>query len=190
MDLVTKLLARTVNITGPNNAEEDIDDKTRREKIENQIKSISTPLIQEIDLKENLTSQDINDHFSKLSTEAETFNWEVEQTDSGRVDESTFHKSGLENQIGKYGFNSRYSDIIGVSIADGSNDVNDVIDPETSTSESRHQSRFELEALSFDSDYYLSDMFDEPPELDLILKWESPPIYLSIIFLMFLMQRH
>lgn len=184
LDMVTKLLARTANIVGAEGGEQELSTEEERQKIEEQIKSAGAesskkPLIEEIDDNNEIkvTASDIDDHFSKLAVEAETFDWEIEQQDPGRVEDGATapgDELNISDFKGKYGFNRQYSGVIGVSMASGSNDVNDVISPEESTPASRHQSRFEFEALAFDPDYYLSDLFDEPPDLASILEWESP----------------
>lgn len=242
LDLVSKLLARTANIVGQNQGQQEIDEDEKKNKVDDLLKksnqigttSGNPPLIQEIDENNNeiqsssiididntnkhvtttgtgaegegegetekshtnnnnnISAADIDNHFSKMAAEAEAFDWEIEQHDPGRIEDvnmtmvSDGVKDGAEDNLlglsdnnnnnnlkGRYGFNRQYSGVMEVSVSSGTNDVNDVIDASTSTPSSRHQLRFELEAMSFDADYYLSDTFDEPPELDSILNWKS-----------------
>lgn len=145
------------------------------------------------DIEENndkkVTASDIDIHFSNMAEEAENHNWEIDQQDPGRIPEDLEMKSS-EAMQGNYGFNHQYSGIMGVSlevlsstfseqsnsngIGGSTDDANDVVNVESSTPESRHQLRWEMEGLCFDPDYYLSDLFETPDELEsYILKWKS-----------------
>lgn len=202
LDLVTKLLARTSNIANQPDNDQDMSEEQIKDKIKELTVSGASnpnqakPLIQEIDDNldtSKISAADIDQHFAKIVEEGEPFNWEIEQKDPGRIEDIpnsrtsdnvlghlTDISSGPasntdpDQKPGFYGFNRIYNSVISVSIASGSNDVNDVVNPETSTPISRHRARYELEAMAFDSDYYLSDTFEAPIDLDEILEWKSP----------------
>lgn len=157
LDLLTKLLARAKNPDhrAPGGGSSSGGDFQR-------------PLIQEMDGdSKNLSKQEIDAHFSRLQSEAEEFDWELPQTLPTEED--------AVNVTGKaqYGFNRQYSGEIGVTMATGSNDVNEYPEPEQSVPGQRSEFRTQLEALAFDPDYYLADTFDNPDIAELI-RWKSP----------------
>lgn len=157
LDLLTKLLARAKNPDhrAPGGSSSSGGDFQR-------------PLIQEMDGdSKNLSNQEIDAHFSRLQSEAEEFDWELPQTLPTEED--------AVNVTGKaqYGFNRQYSGEIGVTMATGSNDVNEYPEPEQSVPGQRSEFRTQLEALAFDPDYYLADTFDNPDIAELI-RWKSP----------------
>lgn len=157
LDLLTKLLARAKNPDhrAPGGSSSSGGDFQR-------------PLIQEMDGdSKNLSNQEIDAHFSRLQSEAEEFDWELPQT--------LPTEEGAVNVTGKaqYGFNRQYSGEIGVTMATGSNDVNEYPEPEQSVPGQRSEFRTQLEALAFDPDYYLADTFDNPDIAELI-RWKSP----------------
>lgn len=157
LDLLTKLLARAKNPDhrAPGGGSNSGGDFQR-------------PLIQEMDGdSKNLSKQEIDAHFSRLQSEAEEFDWELPQTLPTEED--------AVNVTGKaqYGFNRQYSGEIGVTMATGSNDVNEYPEPEQSVPGQRSEFRTQLEALAFDPDYYLADTFDNPDIAELI-RWKSP----------------
>lgn len=166
LDLISKLLARTKNPEhsgyGENSGEP----------------AAAKPLIQEMDLPSAIGAeasvQDIDTHFAKLQSEAEEFDWEIPQQDPGRLSDDDDDDDGVNmSASAKYGFNRQHSGEIGVSLASGGNDANEVPEPEKSTPGGRSAFRTQLESMAFDADYYLADTFDNPEISDLVA-WKSP----------------
>lgn len=169
LDLISKLLARTKN---PEHAS--AQGETSSEPV-----APAKPLIQEMDLPNAIGAessvQDIDAHFAKLQSEAEEFDWEMPQQDPGRLsDDDDDDDDGVNmSASAKYGFNRQHSGEIGVSLASGGNDANEVPEPEKSTPGGRAAFRTQLESMAFDADYYLADTFDNPEISDLVA-WKSP----------------
>lgn len=156
LDLVSKLLAR----------EKNPDHQPAQS-------SAGGPLIQEMDMPaEGAKSEDIDAYFSKLQSEAEEFSWEVSQVDPGRAEDND-NDDELLTTGAKYGFNRAYTGDMGVALAQGGNDANEIEEPEKSVPGARTAFREQLELLAFDADYYLGDTFDNPEIADLVA-WESP----------------
>lgn len=152
LDLVSKLLAREKNP-------------------EHLAQKPSGPLIQEVDMPtEGAESRDVDAYFSRLQSEAEEFSWEVSQADPGRIDDDDDEMLVTGAQ---YGFDRAYSGDMGVALAQGGNDANEIEEPEKSVPGARTAFREQLELLAFDADYYLADTFDNPEIADLIA-WKSP----------------
>jgi protein SHQ1 len=110
-----------------------------------------------------------------LTTEiqqAEAFDWEVAQTAAPTPTETI---SG-----GRYGFGNNYHDIIGVSVANG-NDINELADPEHTSTDNRVVERLIKENIKFDPEYYAADYImqqhpspDDDKQLAALLEWRSP----------------
>ncbi|KAH3680565.1 hypothetical protein WICMUC_000239 [Wickerhamomyces mucosus] len=121
------------------------------------------PLIQDI------TEPEQSD-LIKAEEEGMNFNWEINQT---------LNQDELSLKI-KYGFDNQYDSIIGVSISNG-NDINELNDPEHTTSLNRIKERLSRENFKFDPEYYAADFMttkysqdDEYSNVKLLLQWENP----------------
>lgn len=113
------------------------------------------PLIQEIG--------GTSDNTGDIAAQGEEFDWEIEQ----KVE------SNVSSNLGsKYGFDDQYSGEIGVSVMNG-NSINELLDPENSTVESRSTDRVSLEDEKFDPDHYLADFMDNP-EIPEFINWKNP----------------
>jgi protein SHQ1 len=105
----------------------------------------------------------------KTAEEAETFNWEINQT----IQEDTSLKI-------KYGFDNQYDSIVGVSLSNG-NDINELDDPEHTSPNDRIKERLLKENFKFDPEYYAADYMtskyageDEYSPVKDLLKWVNP----------------
>lgn len=152
LDLTTKLLARTANVT-----EED--------------KEVKKPMIEEMDVNNN-----INHDVEHVMDEGEKFNWEISQTEA--KDELVNGDVSLTNI--KYGFNNQYESIVNVSMSNG-NDINELGDPETTPVNDRILERLIKENIKFDPEYYASDyileaypMEDDDKSYKSMLEWKNP----------------
>lgn len=165
LDLISKLLARSKNLEHSGN--------TIAGGPEEGSAQLKQSLIQEMDLPsigDGSTDRDVDAHFAKLQSEAEEFDWEIPQEDPGRLnDDDDVNMSASAC----YGFNRQHSGEIGVSLASGGNDANEVPEPEKSVPGGRAAFREQLELMAFDQDYYLADTFDNP-EIPEFIHWESP----------------
>lgn len=167
LDLPTTLLAREGDILGADNIEKS-----------NAIEQQKGPLIQEVSSSSTVTNETSFEQH-ELKNAAEKFNWEIEQ----KVNSNDLLRT-------KYGFNDVYDTIIGVSQQRG-NDINELYDPEHTSSNDRVGERLTKENAKFDPDYYISEYMTNkhgneeelelngirqllvytPPIIDEYLKW-------------------
>lgn len=154
LDLTTKLLARTSNIT--------VEDKQTKK-----------PMIEEIDVDNTIKSETVE----SVMDEGEKFNWEILQTES-KDNELVGGDVTLTNI--KYGFNNQYESIINVSMSNG-NDINELGDPEATTANDKIIERLIKENIKFDPEYYASDYIletfpieDDDKSYKTMLEWKNP----------------
>ncbi|KTW26367.1 hypothetical protein T552_02849 [Pneumocystis carinii B80] len=102
-----------------------------------------------------------DDNINNLYTEGLLFNWQLPQ----EVPEQNLHLRA------SYGFNGQYSNYI-KSPSDSGNDINEIDDPEHSTSASRSEERILKEDLKFSNEHYMAD-YIEDDEIQKCLKWKS-----------------
>lgn len=147
----------------------------------------TAPLIEEVgtDTTTDQPSdlQVINKATAELAEEAAAFNWEIEQdAPKELLGESTNQENGaIVLEPFKYGFCNQYTDIVGVSVANG-NDINDLNDPEHTSLNDRVTERISKENWKFDPDHYVSEYllskYPSPEDglflYELILAWKSP----------------
>ncbi|EEQ37962.1 hypothetical protein CLUG_02085 [Clavispora lusitaniae ATCC 42720] len=121
------------------------------------------PLIEELDV-----TNDVSDT-AQVAQEAEAHDWEIEQTQA----EAPLAHAG-------YGFNNAYSQLVGVSVANG-NDINELGDPESAAANDRVLERLIKENIKFDPEYYAADyIMEKHPSADDdkafggVLAWKCP----------------
>ncbi|KAG7195172.1 uncharacterized protein KQ657_003696 [Scheffersomyces spartinae] len=143
------------------------------------------PLIEEMqpNTTEPTNERTSNDSTAVLAEEGTAFNWEIEQeTPLELLGESKeVQDKSITLEPSKYGFCNQYSDIVGVSVANG-NDINDVSDPEHTSFNDRVSERISKENWKFDPDSYVSEYllskYPSPEDGEylyaLIMSWKSP----------------
>ncbi|PRT52525.1 Protein shq1 [Wickerhamiella sorbophila] len=98
--------------------------------------------------------------------QVDEIDWEVEQV---------LPEPSISEQ--KYGFNDQYSQIMGVVIEDGQNDINEIPEPEKTSIQQRLLINSTADEL-FDIDHYLADLYDSPMIQD-FLAWDPPLLELT-----------
>jgi protein SHQ1 len=166
LDLSAKLLARS-------GEESVMDSRTLLEEIglqanDEMIKEAGK-VLEEEKPKRPLIEEIGKTDLEKTAEEAEAFNWEINQT----IQEDTSLKI-------KYGFDSQYDSIVGVSLSNG-NDINELDDPEHTSPNDRIKERLLKENFKFDPEYYAADYMtskyageDEYSPVKDLLKWVNP----------------
>lgn len=152
LDLTAKLLARKEE-AGP--------------------QSIKKPLIEELDVTNEVSSNQEESNIAQMTTdlhkEAEAHDWEIEQ-------------AVAENPIlgPRYGFNNAYNEIVGISASNG-NDINELGNPESAAPNDRVLERLIKENIKFDPEYYAADYImechpspDDDKSFSGILAWTAP----------------
>lgn len=173
LDLSSKLLARSTN--GQEEAALKEIGEVEGDASQTAKNTISKPLIQELDVDNNIASNP--GKLEKDIAEGERFNWEVAQT---MPEEPNDENSHINITKVKYGFNNEYESIIGVSIANG-NDINELGDPEATPAIDRIIERLIKENIKFDPEYYAADYimekFPSPDDDKMfaeLIEWKSP----------------
>ena len=106
------------------------------------------PLIQEIDGENSNNSSTDKNYLENIERTGKQFDWEIEQNVQPEI---------TKDILGfKYGFDSNYIDIIGVSLSNG-NDINELNDPEHTKENDRVKERLDKENFKFDPEYYISE---------------------------------
>ncbi|CAK7906017.1 protein Shq1p [[Candida] anglica] len=160
LDLTSKLLAR---VNEPSTTEVKQNGTTK-------------PLIQELDINNDISTGEAGPTENTIEATGEQFNWEISQT-AATQDSSEPSQLTPDNN---YGFNNVHSGIIGVSISNG-NDINELGDPETTSSSDRIMERLIKENIKFDPEYYAADYImqkypspDDDKLFSRLLEWKSP----------------
>ncbi|BFZ61876.1 hypothetical protein YB2330_002954 [Saitoella coloradoensis] len=147
LDLISRLLARSGE-AGPTTAPE---------------ARVQPPLIQVMDDGSSENAGDmVVDAQNDLALASE-FDWELPQEVAPDVSE-LLHA--------KYGFNLMYQGHFTYA-QETANDINEIMEPEKSTAESRKNERLMKEEVKFDEAYYQTD-FVHTEEIDECIKWKSP----------------
>ncbi|QSL66468.1 hypothetical protein MERGE_000848 [Pneumocystis wakefieldiae] len=163
LDLISTLLSkskisRDKKATAP--VIEIINEKNTSENTHNNSQiTLEDGLVSSIDYSTKDATQD--DNTNSLCRENLIFDWEHPQ----EVPEQNLHLCA------SYGFNGQYNNYI-KSPADSGNDINEISDPEHSTSTSRSEERILKEDLKFDGEHYMVD-YIEDDEIQKCLKWKS-----------------
>lgn len=108
-------------------------------------KDIKKPMIEELGGETVASDMEI-----PQAGEDEEINWEIDQ-----------HLNDQEENLtgAKYGFDDNYTGVVGMSIMNG-NDINELQDPEKSTTQERKSEMIQSIEDKFDPDYYLADLHD------------------------------
>lgn len=137
LDFTHKLMSNAIEVKIPNG-------KTNGKHVGDQ----KTRLIEEIDIKDpSLTTNDIKEYIENYEKNTSTeFSWQFKQEISTDNASST-----------KYGFNNLYDTLVGNSLVDGGNDINELTNPEVLNENERIIERQVQQNYKFDEDIYISN---------------------------------
>ncbi|GEQ71719.1 hypothetical protein JCM33374_g5405 [Metschnikowia sp. JCM 33374] len=129
------------------------------------------PMIEELDISRSISSLNPeNKELDTIAKEGKAHEWEIQQ--------EIQPEASISGPT--YGFNNSYSKIVGVSLASG-NDINELMDPESSAAPDRIIERLIKENIKFDPAYYAADHImqlgpsdEDDKSFGSIMKWKSP----------------